>query len=235
MPVKFRNSIRDVTDVLGESGIEVPELELIFENGNSLALTEAPKRTAKNFKASKPILRGKENNDPELNKTLNPGGRMVGAYQIDGNHSTNMPDFRDSLRIPGSMHNVAITYIDKQHRTETIHLSPFIRVRIIPVDSTKILEAMASAKARGMFQNYLSWRAGLSPFFKGFIMNLAEIKKQVKRDTSKDLTERILGSLLSKSGFTRPMLLGEITEFKNYNVVISSDDADRLIREYFLS
>ena len=192
--VKLRNSIRDVTDVLGESGIEVPELNLIFENGNSLSLTEAPARTAKNFKASKPILRGKENNDPELNKTLKPGGRIVGTYGINRDDSTNMPNFRDSLRIPGSMHNVAITYFDKQNRPETIHLAIFIRVRIIPVDSTKLIEAMASAKARGMFQSYLTWRAGLSPFFKGFIMNLAEIKKQVKRDTSKDLTERIRGS-----------------------------------------
>lgn len=105
-------------------------------------------------------------------------------------------------------------------------------VSSMEVDSTKLLEAMASAKNRNIFASYLAARAGTIPWFKGFLLNLGEVRKQVNRDLSKNIGERALGSLLSRTGFTRPKVIGDITEFKNYSVVITADDADRLIRDY---
>lgn len=103
------------------------------------------------------------------------------------------------------------------------------------IESSKLIDAIVSSRNRSNFYSYLKWRAGASGFFKGFVLNLTEIEKQIKRDTSKDLSERILGSLLSKSGFTRAKAFGDITELKNFVLVISKEDSDRLITDHNLN
>lgn len=135
-------------------------------------------------------------------------------------------------RIPGHFHTLQIPYIDSRGVASTLVITLFIRVSVIPAESEQIVDVLASARNRDNFFNYLEHRAGNTSFFKGFVLNLREIKKQIKRDTSKDLAERLLGSLLSKGGFTRPKALADITEFRNFVLVISTDDADRLNREH---
>lgn len=138
---------------------------------------------------------------------------------------------RQAISLPGHFHTVQIKYTTVAGKADKLEMTVFIRTQIIAVDASKIIEAMGSTKGRSMFNSYLEWRAGSNGFFKGFLLNLKEISRQVDRDTSKSMEDRILGSLLTKGGFTRPKMLGEITELKNYNLIISTDDADRLYRE----
>jgi hypothetical protein len=45
----------------------------------------------------------------------------------------------------------------------------------------------------------------------------------------------MLSSLLTKSGFTQPKILERFTELKNFSLVITKDDADRLLTEHNMS
>lgn len=144
--------------------------------------------------------------------------------------ATNAP----TVQLPGHFHEFSIKYTGIEG-VGKLDVTVFIRTQIIVVESTKVIDAIGSTKGRSMFNNYLQMRASGNGFLKGFLLNLKEIEKQVNRDTSKDMTDRILGSLLAKGGFTRPKMLGEITEFKNYNLILSTDDVDRLAREQGLN
>ena len=203
---RFKKGIQGISDGLSESGFLLEELTFDFGTVKTDLLSEAK---------------------TNLVNTASPAGNGRNQQQANGRTTVN-----SRVNIPGHYHTIQIPYTTGAGRVENISMTVFIRVSIIPAESDQIVDVLASARNRDNFYNYLEHRAGNTSFFQGFVMNLREIKKQIKRDTSKDLTERLLGSLLSKGGFTRPKALSEITEFKNFVLVISADDADRLNREH---
>lgn len=210
---KVKDNVGDITNSLGENvevDFEVIDLKLNFnENSSSNAA-----RTTNDSTHSTP------ERDPQTD--------VVAALALEKAD-------KEALKLPGTLHTITVNYTSVNNEVLTMRLTVFIRVRIIPIESKKIIDTIVSAKNRDNFFNYLKWRAGKQPFFRGFMLNMAEIKKQVKRDTSSDLEDRILGSLLSRSGFTRPKALSDNTELKNFILVLSNEEVERLVNEHSLS
>jgi hypothetical protein len=210
---KLKAGIQGISDSLAENGIEIAELNIKFnESAHATGSTVIG------------------------NKRFGPHIDMGEVGEVNATYNVESPK-RDSkgIDLPGHMHSVTINYITAENVAMPICLNVYLKVRVLPIDPTVLVDALVSSRNRNNFFNYIQWRAGTSSFFKGFILNLKEVEKQVKRDTSKNIAERVVGSLLSRSGFTRPLMLGEISELKNYNIILSADDADRLSREYNLN
>lgn len=225
--------VRSMADGLSEaSGVSFDELQISFNT----PLTEK-----KNDRPAKPLVDiGSTGNktEKEQKEFLKRAGIQHATFDLSKN-SDMMPQDRAAIKTKVNVYSFDITYIappsgagGKDAHGVTLKVSIAVHTRIIPVDTEVLLGAMSSAKNRGIFANYISMRAGASSFWKGFVLNLKEIQRQVSRDTSKNMTERIIGSLLSKTGFTRPKFIGEISELKNYVLVITADDSDRLTREF---
>ena len=214
---KIKTGVRDISDSLGENvDIKLSDIKITFSEADS----NDPKIIQGNAHFNRDIPNSGINT---VTKNFHAAGITTNDLHV---HE------RDALRVQGNYHTITITYADKQGVTRNIQITIFISVRIIPIESTKIIETIVSSRNRSNFYNYLRWRAGSTSFFKGFLVNLTEIEKQLKRDTSKDLAERMLGSLLTKSGFTQPKILERFTELKNFSLVITKDDADRLLTEH---
>lgn len=262
MTDKLKSAVTDLSDHLNE-GLSISEMNISFNNSLTEADisiggrddaskgrindTYSTNRTANDIsikdknkkykKATKHIDKksdkytiSKLNHDAEINSInaavdYNETNFKVNAAAID----------RAAVQLPGHFHEFSIKFTSLAGRVEKLDVTVFIRTQIIAVESSKIIEAIGSTKGRSMFNSYLQMRASGNGFFKDFLLNLKEIEKQVNRDTSKNMTDRILGSLLTKGGFTRPKMLGEITEFKNYNLILSTDDVDRITREQGLN
>ena len=217
---KIKTGVRDISDSLGENvDIKLSDIKITFSEADL------------NTKNDPKIIQGNAHFNRDIpNSGINT---VTGNFHAAGitNNDLHVHE-RDALRVQGNYHTITITYADKQGVTRNIQITIFISVRIIPIESTKVIETIVSSRNRSNFYNYLRWRAGSTSFFKGFLLNLTEIEKQLKRDTSKDLAERMLGSLLTKSGFTQPKILERFTELKNFSLIISKDDADRLLTEH---
>lgn len=206
----LKKGIQGISDGLSEGGFLLENLEIDFEGTKYDLLSEAPQSDRK-----------------VVDHAVALAGRGE-TGQVGDMHALNL----EASRIPGHSHMVSVPFTQANGEVSQISLTVFVRVSIIPAEADQIVDVLASARNRNNFYNYLEHRAGNTKFFSGFVLNLREIRKQIKRDTSKDLTERLLGSLLTKGGFTRPKMLSDITEFKNFVLIISSDDADRLNREH---
>ena len=133
-------------------------------------------------------------NEADAPPTNDPDAEERPMARFSSNHPK---PSEKAVDLPGHMHCVTINYTDDNNRIEAVAVYIYIKVRIMPIDPTILVEALASARNRNNFYNYVQWRAGVASFFKGFVLNLKEIQKQVKRDTSKNLSERLVGSLLS--------------------------------------
>lgn len=253
---KLRGAVSDISDHLSE-GVSFAEVSFTFGNSltesvtiggrddaNKKRLTDSKKIFDKQVKNEKKLqkevignLKGhgasdktikalKQTSDKEIDLTKSSKTFSSSKFEVNPEALD-----RQAISLPGHFHTVQIKYTTVAGKADKLEMTVFIRTQIIAVDASKIIEAIGSTKGRSMFNSYLEWRAGSNGFFKGFLLNLKEISRQVDRDTSKSMEDRILGSLLTKGGFTRPKMLGEITELKNYNLIISTDDADRLYRE----
>lgn len=161
--------------------------------------------------------------------------RQLDAFKRDANKTMSMSketnydeEDKNAIKIPSKLHTIQVNYKTDTQEIKNFSLTLAISVKIMTVESSKLVSALVSSKERNIFNSYIKWRATRKNFFKDFIVNMNEIKKQVQRDTSKDLSERILGNLLSKSSFTRPKILAEVTELKNFIVIITLDEVERL-------
>lgn len=160
--------------------------------------------------------------------------RLDGETEIETSIALDKGE-KEAMRIPGTIHHIDVKYTSTNNEVLVMRLAVFIRVRIIPIESKKIIDTIVSSKERNNFFAYLKWRAGKQSFFRDFVVNLNEIHKQVKRDTSQDLEDRILGSLLSRGGFTRPKALSDSTELKNFILVLSNEELERLSVEHSIN
>lgn len=141
---------------------------------------------------------------------------------------------KDSFMSPGSLFNFKITGKDDQKRIVEFYLSIFVRANLITVESDKLVSALAESRERDNFYQYIKLRAGNASFLKDFVLNLNTIKNDVKRSMSSDLDDRIISELSRKTGTYLPKLFGDFKEFKNFVVVIDTNDSDRLSRDYGL-
>lgn len=221
---KLHSGINSLSDDLSESGVQLTDLNIQFTS----SLNEKTKYTTDDTDVVEVSDRYKKT----AKNILKKGPAQVASTDVRTDTGENRATFRSRAIVQEFDINIVWPGSDGKPEAGKFTFMISICVNVLPVDTDKLLEAMASSKSRSIFNNYLTWRAGNIPFFKGFIMNLKEIERQVKRDTSKNMSERILGSLLSKSGFTRPKLIGEVTELKNYSIVLTSEDADRLVSLY---
>lgn len=106
------------------------------------------------------------------------------------------------------------------------------RVSIMPVEAHKLVETIGSTRDRSVLFNYIRLRAGIGSFWKDFITNMKEIDKAVERNTSMNLEDRILASMIRKGGFLTPELLSSIGEAKYYILVLDKTDIDAMKDNY---
>jgi len=107
-----------------------------------------------------------------------------------------------------------------------------VDVSLMTVEAEKVIEAIGTSKDRSNLFNYMKMRAGASGFFKDFVLNLKEIDKEVARDTSDSLSDRLLASMMRRGGFLTPMAFSDIEEAKYFLLVLEQCDADTLKSQY---
>ena len=106
------------------------------------------------------------------------------------------------------------------------------KVNMVPVESDKLLEIIGNTKSRSVMFNYLQYKAVAIPFMKGFLLNLKEIDKEVKRNVSDSLEDRILSSMSSTGGFITPKFFSSLAEARHYVICLEKSDVDTLKSEY---
>jgi hypothetical protein len=107
-----------------------------------------------------------------------------------------------------------------------------VRVSLMNVEADKVVDIVGTSRERTNLFNYIRVRAGAGSFFKDFILNLKEIDKQVERDTSQNLTDRLLGSMVRSAGLINPLKMGDLTEAKYYIMTLEQSDLDVLRSKY---
>ena len=105
-------------------------------------------------------------------------------------------------------------------------------VNMVPVEAPKLVETIGTTKDRSILFNYIKLRAGNSSPLQGFLMNLKEIDKEVQRNVSDSMEDRILASMMKKGGFLIPDYFSELTESRHYVMCIEKSDADMLRSNY---
>lgn len=238
---KLKSNMADMTDSLGENiQVDISNIDFgLTENkkqnkgtlstiANNAAKQYAPDVIATGIALAKTTKYGKKianfATDQQI-KDLKADSK--GTMNAGASLNYDEED-RNAIKIPSKLHTIQVNYKTDTQEIKNFSLTLAISVKIMTVESSKLVSALVSSKERNIFNSYIKWRATRKNFFKDFIVNMNEIKKQVKRDTSKDLSERILGNLLSKSSFTRPKILAEVTELKNFIVIITLDEVERL-------
>lgn len=130
----------------------------------------------------------------------------------------------DHGRIPRNKDGSASTVEDIQ----TLALSFTVKVSLLALEASKLIETIGTARDRSMLFNYMKLRASVSSLWKGFILNLREIDKAVKRDVSNDVSDRILSDMMRMGGFLVPEKFSEIGEAKYYIMILEQSDIDAL-------
>ena len=105
---------------------------------------------------------------------------------------------------------------------------------LVDTAQEKLLPAIASIKERENFYNYLKWRAGTASFFKDFVLNLKEIDKDVARDTSSNLRDRLIKEMTKSSGLLAPKFWGNLAETRYFTLIVDKSDLEVLQRTYNL-
>lgn len=122
--------------------------------------------------------------------------------------------------------------LDLQGTPHSIRITFFFHVKMMDVGTEQLYDAITTSKTRDNFFNYLKWRAGGTSFFKGFLLNLKEIDKDVARNTSDDLRSRIVSDMIKSSGFTAPKFWADLAEVRHYILVIDKADVDNLKTQF---
>jgi hypothetical protein len=128
---------------------------------------------------------------------------------------------------------MSIPVVNKKTGTRTdINLLANIRTMLVDVEQTKLLPVIGDLKQRDNFYNYLRWRAGGASFARDFILNLDEIDKDVHRNTSMNLRDRILADMIKTSGVTAPRFWGKLAETRYFTLVLDKSDVQILREKY---
>lgn len=131
---------------------------------------------------------------------------------------------------PGNVFNFDIKAFDKNDSPVVFSYSIMVKVNLIEVDSSVLLESIAESNNRDTWFQYLRYRAGKGSVLRDVIANLNTIERDIKLATSDKLSDRIVRSLSSKGGFYSPKALdfGKIDEFKKFIIIMDSSDVDVL-------
>jgi len=135
---------------------------------------------------------------------------------------------------PGNIFSFDIVAANKNGDATKLSISLMVRVNLIEVDSDKLVSAMIDAREHDNFEQYLKARARGTSFFKDVVMNMQAIDAQVKRDTSRDMQDRLIGELISKAGKTSATAGLFNTELRKFTVFLDISDLDVLSREHNL-
>ena len=108
----------------------------------------------------------------------------------------------------------------------------YVKVEMIPVEASKIVDIVGSAKSRSVLFNYYQYRAGKGSFLKDFLVNLNEIDKEVQRNVSDKLEDRLFTDMAKSGGFTTPELLSHVSECRHYILLLEQSDVDTLRSQY---
>lgn len=158
-----------------------------------------------------------------LQKTAVPRIKAVNEINSPGNDY-----FLNSAKI-----NMTIPVINKKTGTRAdITFQGTIRTMLVDVEQTKLLPVIGDLKQRDNFYNYLRWRAGGASFARDFILNLDEIDKDVHRNISMNLRDRILADMVKTSGVTAPRLWGKLAETRYFTLILDKSDVQILREKY---
>jgi hypothetical protein len=103
----------------------------------------------------------------------------------------------------------------------------------ISVDSSKLIDLLVTTQNRDILFNYFKSVATKSgSIFKDFILNLDEIKKDVERRYSDNLSDRILSDIVRGNGFLVPSLISDLREMKHFTLTITANEVDIIEKKY---
>lgn len=209
------DKVRDSYTALGEAaasqGIEkVEQVKVVFDEakfgGKGMRVYHADDETGENMMVG--------------NKVAANASFGASTVKHDSNELTNTATRQVQLQLQGR---------DSESRLVTMTIAFNIRVITLSVPSEKLVSALISARDRDILEDYLKLRARKTNLV-GMLLNLKELHNEAKRDTSSDLSDRILSELLSKRGLVAPTLFTRLSEFKNFTVVLDITDTDRFYR-----
>jgi hypothetical protein len=144
-------------------------------------------------------------------------------------------DFDINIDVPVRDKSGNIVWDDKGYaetKSDSIRFDVLTTVNMVPIDAPKLVETVGTTKDRSILFNYIKLRAGNSSPMQGFLMNLKEIDKEVQRNVSDSMEDRILASMMKKGGFLIPEYFSELTESRHYVMCIEKSDADMLRSNY---
>ena len=184
-------------------------------------------------KINKHIANSEAKNGPIKTPEEFNGRRMFidSTVKTNSNISTRSKDYVVSA---GSVFSQTIYFKDKDGNfgNNSMELTFRVIVNLMVVPADKLITAIADTKDRSNYYNYVSARAGSSTFFKDFLLNLKQINKDAKRDTSKSLEDRVISSMLSAGGVTMPHLIADMIETKHYTLILDKGDLDTLEKSH---
>jgi hypothetical protein len=103
----------------------------------------------------------------------------------------------------------------------------------IAVDSSKLIDLLVTTQNRDILFNYFKSVASTSgSIFKDFILNLDEIKKDVERRYSDNISDRILSDIVRGGGFLVPSLISNLREVKHFTLTITANEVDIIEKKY---
>ena len=106
------------------------------------------------------------------------------------------------------------------------------KIGALPIESSKLVETIGTTKDRNILFNYFKMRAGNGSFWKDFVLNLKEIDKEVQRNTSDSLEDRLLASMMRKGGFLVPEYFSDVGEMRHYILYLERSDVDAMKSKY---
>lgn len=209
--MSLTNAGKDALSTLNEQGIDIK----IDFSANPLDEAPAPGAlTPKNIRTP-----GKVNED--LTK------RHISQSNLAGSSSaTRQNDHTTTVR------NITITLRGENANKDvvTFNLMFNLNVQLLVVPAEKLIGALSDAKNRGILEDFLDWRAGKIGW-KDFAFNVKALKREATRSTSLDPKDRIISELMSKRGLTIPVAFSDLSEFRNFTIVLDISDIDRFQRE----
>lgn len=133
---------------------------------------------------------------------------------------------------PGSVFTFDVTALNSGKNATKLTVSIMIRVNLIEVSSENLIRAMVDSHETDNFQQYLKYRAKGTSFFRDVVMNIDAINQRIDREFSKNLQDRMLARLITKSRKTNAFSGLMNSELRNFLVFLDTSDVDVLGREY---
>lgn len=123
-------------------------------------------------------------------------------------------------------------YTQDAMETRTFYVNFNTKVSAVPIEAGNLIETVGTTKDRSILFNYIKMRAGVSSFLKDFVVNLKEIEKEVSRNVSDSLEDRMLAAMMRKGGFLVPEMFSKNIESRHYIMCLEKSDVDALRANY---